>query len=425
MVTVRSPRGRGRPVRGGRAVGPGALPAGRAAAGPGADGADDHSPEQHPHEEGQGREQPHRTPWSRSRVAGGHGGRALGAILPACRTGLRHPVTSWRRRGTSPGSTVASLQQCRHRSGTAHRGPHQRPPTPEVADVDDRRSRPRDDLVLLWVVAWLVVGAWSGYLVWQLTELSASAVASGRSLGVAAEALQNLGSVPVVGDASADFGRRIAGRRRGHRPCGAAGRPQYAQPRRARRAGRRARPVGTRAPLLPPGPRRPRGAGPEEGPLAVTSLDSPPPARDGGDRSLRTTPARAATSTRRVRLRAAGPPATPVQWPADGGGRRRVGGRHDPAHDLCARLRRGRRPVGQHHPPRQPRSAGRGPVGAGVRVPALQPHRSRATRSRGHVAVRAGGVGARGRLGEPGAAGVPPARRPASHQRRPCRAWRA
>lgn len=66
-----------------------------------------------------------------------------------------------------------------------------------------------DGALAFWVVLWLVVAAWAGYLIWQLTGLSASTVESGQSLAVAADALKNLGSVPVVGDASADFGGRI------------------------------------------------------------------------------------------------------------------------------------------------------------------------------------------------------------------------
>jgi hypothetical protein len=75
--------------------------------------------------------------------------------------------------------------------------------------VDARTQHLMDSGLAFWVVLWLVVGAWTGYLIWQLTALSASTVDSGRSLAVAADALTNLGSVPVVGDASQDFGRRI------------------------------------------------------------------------------------------------------------------------------------------------------------------------------------------------------------------------
>jgi hypothetical protein len=76
--------------------------------------------------------------------------------------------------------------------------------------LDAGTVRLLDGALVFWVVLWLVVGAWAGYLIWQLTALSASTVESGRSLGVAADALTNLRSVPVVGDASKDFGRRIA-----------------------------------------------------------------------------------------------------------------------------------------------------------------------------------------------------------------------
>jgi hypothetical protein len=75
--------------------------------------------------------------------------------------------------------------------------------------LDAGTLRLLDGALMFWVVLWLVIGAWAGYLIWQLTALSASTVESGRSLGVAADALTNLGSVPVVGDASKEFGDRI------------------------------------------------------------------------------------------------------------------------------------------------------------------------------------------------------------------------
>lgn len=78
-----------------------------------------------------------------------------------------------------------------------------------MRDLDLRSLRLLDGALVFWVVLWVVVGAWSGYLIWQLTDLSASTVESGRSLSVAGDALTNLGAVPVVGDASRGFGQRI------------------------------------------------------------------------------------------------------------------------------------------------------------------------------------------------------------------------
>jgi hypothetical protein len=75
--------------------------------------------------------------------------------------------------------------------------------------VDARTLRLLDGAFVFWVVLWLVVGAWAGYLIWQLTALSSATVDSGNSLGVASQALKNLKSVPVVGDATNDFGERI------------------------------------------------------------------------------------------------------------------------------------------------------------------------------------------------------------------------
>lgn len=67
----------------------------------------------------------------------------------------------------------------------------------------------RDGLAAFWVVLWLVVGAWTGYEVWQLTALSRAAVDSGRSLRSAASALEQLDGVPLVGDTTAPLADQV------------------------------------------------------------------------------------------------------------------------------------------------------------------------------------------------------------------------
>jgi hypothetical protein len=67
-----------------------------------------------------------------------------------------------------------------------------------------------DSLCLFWVVLWLVVGIWTGYQIFQLTDLADSTVQSGQALETAAEGLKTLGDIPVVGAAAADLGDQVA-----------------------------------------------------------------------------------------------------------------------------------------------------------------------------------------------------------------------
>ena len=64
-------------------------------------------------------------------------------------------------------------------------------------------------LVATWVVLWLVVGAWVGYEVWQLSDLGTTVAESGRALDAAGSGLQSLGDVPVVGDQTAQVGDQV------------------------------------------------------------------------------------------------------------------------------------------------------------------------------------------------------------------------
>ena len=67
-----------------------------------------------------------------------------------------------------------------------------------------------DSLCLFWVVLWLVVGAWTGYQIFQLTGLADSAIQSGQALETAAEGLQTLGDLPVIGTSTAELGDQVA-----------------------------------------------------------------------------------------------------------------------------------------------------------------------------------------------------------------------
>lgn len=66
-----------------------------------------------------------------------------------------------------------------------------------------------DGVLLFWVVLWVVVGAWTGYLIFQLTELTDSVVDSGRALQTAGGALTALGSIPLIGERTAELGQEV------------------------------------------------------------------------------------------------------------------------------------------------------------------------------------------------------------------------
>ncbi|MEP6799831.1 MAG: hypothetical protein ABI890_16860 [Lapillicoccus sp.] len=76
--------------------------------------------------------------------------------------------------------------------------------------ADARATRAWDGVVCFWVVLWLVVGAAVGYEMWQLTGLSQSAVDSGRALGTAGRALQDLSGLPLIGSRTGHLGDQVA-----------------------------------------------------------------------------------------------------------------------------------------------------------------------------------------------------------------------
>lgn len=64
-------------------------------------------------------------------------------------------------------------------------------------------------LVGTWVVLWLVVGAWTGYELWQLAELGGTVADSGRALDAAGSGLQSLGGIPLVGEETEQLGEQV------------------------------------------------------------------------------------------------------------------------------------------------------------------------------------------------------------------------
>ncbi len=75
--------------------------------------------------------------------------------------------------------------------------------------ADLRAARAWDGVVCFWVVFWLALGAWVGYEMWQLGGLSQSAVDSGRALGTAGRALQDLAGLPLIGSRTGQLGDQV------------------------------------------------------------------------------------------------------------------------------------------------------------------------------------------------------------------------
>lgn len=77
-------------------------------------------------------------------------------------------------------------------------------------DADAATMRVWDGVTAFWVMLWLVVGAWTGYQIWQLTGLSASTVQAGHALGAAGKALQDLSGIPLIGSRTGELGNQVA-----------------------------------------------------------------------------------------------------------------------------------------------------------------------------------------------------------------------
>lgn len=63
--------------------------------------------------------------------------------------------------------------------------------------------------VAAWCALWLVVGGWTGFELWQLGDLGGAVAETGRSLGAAGEALEGLGSTPLVGERTEEIGAQV------------------------------------------------------------------------------------------------------------------------------------------------------------------------------------------------------------------------
>lgn len=79
----------------------------------------------------------------------------------------------------------------------------------DVRTADHSTLRRLDGLVLFWLVLWLVIGGWTGYTIWQVSEVGDSLTTSGRAISSTGDALAALESVPVVGERTAELGGEV------------------------------------------------------------------------------------------------------------------------------------------------------------------------------------------------------------------------
>ncbi len=74
---------------------------------------------------------------------------------------------------------------------------------------DSDSVRTWDGVVAFWVVFWLVVGVLAAFQIWNLGALSTGVVDSGRALGTAGKALQDLSALPVIGERTGQLGQQV------------------------------------------------------------------------------------------------------------------------------------------------------------------------------------------------------------------------
>ncbi|MDQ1715547.1 MAG: hypothetical protein QOC60_1492 [Frankiaceae bacterium] len=64
-------------------------------------------------------------------------------------------------------------------------------------------------LVVVWSVFWIVLGAWVGQQMWQVSKLTTTVADSGHALHQAGEALTSFAGLPLVGERSALLGTTV------------------------------------------------------------------------------------------------------------------------------------------------------------------------------------------------------------------------
>jgi len=75
-----------------------------------------------------------------------------------------------------------------------------------VRSADEPTLRLFDGALVAWMTLWVVVGVLTGMTLWQAADIGDTLRTSGEAIGSAGSALEDLGSVPLVGDRPAELG---------------------------------------------------------------------------------------------------------------------------------------------------------------------------------------------------------------------------
>lgn len=78
-----------------------------------------------------------------------------------------------------------------------------------IRTADPTTLRLLDALAAFWCALWLVVGVWTGWTVWQTSQLGDTVTSSGTAITSTGDALKAVGKVPVVGDRPTELGEEL------------------------------------------------------------------------------------------------------------------------------------------------------------------------------------------------------------------------
>jgi len=79
-----------------------------------------------------------------------------------------------------------------------------------IRNADESSIHVLDGLVLAWLAFWLVLGAWAGFTIWQVSGLGDTLTRSGVALGTAGRGLETAADVPLVGDDVGELGAEVS-----------------------------------------------------------------------------------------------------------------------------------------------------------------------------------------------------------------------
>ena len=75
-----------------------------------------------------------------------------------------------------------------------------------VRRADPATLRLLDSAAVAWLVLWVTLGAWTGWTLWQVSDLGDTVTTSGRAIASAGEALTAVANVPVIGEKPGEVG---------------------------------------------------------------------------------------------------------------------------------------------------------------------------------------------------------------------------